>query len=102
MSVKFNTRTLNKGEALLPIGTVVRMGGVEPHIMIYGRKQSEVGGSDKVWDYVGCPYPQGHLSSETNIFFDHEHIHELLFKGMETEGEIELRKELDRLTAENL
>jgi hypothetical protein len=100
MAVRFNTTALHIGEDLLPIGSVVRMEGVEPNIMIYGRKQSGVGGGDRVWDYVGCPYPQGHLSPDTNLFFDHEHIRELIFKGLETAGEIELRKELQRLTAE--
>lgn len=47
-----------------------------------------------IWDYVACSYPQGHIGDETNVFFQHEQIVHVVFKGLETEGEIELRKRL--------
>jgi len=40
---------------------------------------------------VACPYPQGHLSDEMNILFNHENITEVIFKGFESEGELVLR-----------
>ncbi|MED2933074.1 DUF4176 domain-containing protein [Bacillus wiedmannii] len=61
-------------------------------LMIYGRKQQQA--DNKLWDYVSCPYPHGNLSKEYNVFFDHNQIIHLLFKGFETEDELELRSKL--------
>ncbi|MDI6678654.1 DUF4176 domain-containing protein [Bacillus wiedmannii] len=61
-------------------------------LMIYGRKQQQA--DNKLWDYVSCPYPHGNLSKEYNVFFNHNQIIHLLFKGFETEDELELRSEL--------
>lgn len=87
------TLNINKGKDLLPIGTVVMVGFVDQAVMIYGRKQQQAD-KDKIWDYVACPYPQGHLSDETNIFFNNEQIKQIIFKGFESEGEITLRQEI--------
>ncbi|PDZ44391.1 DUF4176 domain-containing protein [Bacillus wiedmannii] len=61
-------------------------------LMIYGRKQQQA--DNKLWDYVSCPYPHGNLSKEYNVFFNHNQIIHLLFKGFETEDELELRSKL--------
>src|SRR5699024_237850 len=87
------TLNINKGKDLLPIGTVVMVGFVDQAVMIYGRKQQQAD-KDKIWDYVACSYPQGHLSDETNIFFNNEQIKQIIFKGFESEGEITLRQEI--------
>ncbi|HLR54932.1 MAG TPA: DUF4176 domain-containing protein [Pseudogracilibacillus sp.] len=84
---------INKGNELVPIGTVVIVDFVEQAVMIYGRKQQQED-KNEIWDYVACPYPQGHLSDETNIFFNHDQIQQIIFKGFETEGEVTLRQEI--------
>jgi hypothetical protein len=84
---------IKKGNELLPIGTVVTLGFIEQAVMIYGRKQQQVG-QQKLWDYVACPYPQGHLSNETNVFFNHDQIKNIIFKGFESEGELILRHKI--------
>ncbi|PRT08298.1 hypothetical protein C6356_08075 [Bacillus wiedmannii] len=61
-------------------------------LMIYGRKQQQA--DNKLWDYVSCSYPHGNLSKEYNVFFNHNQIIHLLFKGFETEDELELRIKL--------
>ncbi|MBC6976300.1 DUF4176 domain-containing protein [Bacillus sp. Xin] len=38
----------------------------------------------------------GNLSKEYNVFFNHNQIAHLLFKGFETEGELELRDKLSK------
>ncbi|KMJ56588.1 hypothetical protein AB685_21100 [Bacillus sp. LL01] len=88
-----NSLTLRKEEELLPIGSVVLVNSLDQAVMVYGRKQEQLK-EEKIWDYVACPYPQGHISNETNVFFNHEHIKEVVFKGLETEGEVELRERL--------
>ncbi|WP_324295630.1 DUF4176 domain-containing protein [Rossellomorea vietnamensis] len=34
----------------------------------------------RVWEYIACPYPQGHISDETNVFFNHQQIKQVIFK----------------------
>jgi hypothetical protein len=81
------------GEDLLPIGSVVLVEGINQPLMVYGRKQQQVN-EDKMWDYVSCPYPHGNLSKDYNVFFNHNQIASLLFKGFETVEELELRNKL--------
>ena len=83
------------GNELLPIGSVVFVEEINQSLMIYGRKQQQ--SDNKLWDYVACPYPHGNLSKEYNVFFNHNQIVHLLFKGFETEDELELRKKLFEL-----
>jgi len=67
-----------------PIGTVVTLiDGIKP-LMIYGRAQKQKG-SDAIFDYVACLYPEGNLSSDFNIFFQHKDVGEVLFTGYQTE-----------------
>ncbi|WP_085993234.1 DUF4176 domain-containing protein [Oceanobacillus senegalensis] len=100
MEKDFNSLKIDKGTALLPIGSVVTLDIVGQAVMIYGRKQKQAN-NESIWDYVACPYPQGHISDDTNVFFNHDQIKDVVFKGLETEGEIKVRKELERLMADN-
>ncbi|WP_216830398.1 DUF4176 domain-containing protein [Alkalihalobacterium elongatum] len=95
MAKEINSLKLVVPTEFLPIGSVIKVDFIEQAIMIYGRKQQQAG-TDKVWDYVACPFPQGHISEETNVFIDHESIEEVVFKGLETEGELELRERLKK------
>ncbi|WP_223592662.1 DUF4176 domain-containing protein [Neobacillus bataviensis] len=93
MTNEINRLKLPKTEELLPIGTVVIVDPIQQAIMVYGRKQEQAG-TETTWDYVACPYPQGHLSEATNVFFNHDQIKEVIYKGLETEGEILFRERL--------
>ncbi|AZB41368.1 DUF4176 domain-containing protein [Bacillus sp. FJAT-42376] len=93
----FNALELETGRELLPIGSVVEIGLVQQALMIYGRKQEQENNENKVWDYVACPYPQGHIGQDTNVFFNHSQIEKLVFKGLETKGETALRSKLERM-----
>jgi hypothetical protein len=66
-----------------PVGTVVTLiNGTKP-IMIYGRLQQQ-GGTEKIFDYVACLYPEGHINNDYNIFFNNEEIAHVLFVGYQT------------------
>ncbi|MFC8053283.1 DUF4176 domain-containing protein [Bacillus cereus] len=80
-------------EKFLANGSIVLLKGGTKKIVIYGRKQGQVNGN-KMWDYVSCPYPHGNLSKEYNVFFNHNQIASLFFKGFETVEELELRNKL--------
>lgn len=85
------------GDEMLPIGTVVKVQSINQPLMIYGRVQKQ-GGTEKIWDYVAVPYPQGNISDDSNIFFNHDFITEVLHKGLETDEEIELREYLEEVS----
>ncbi|MTH53700.1 DUF4176 domain-containing protein [Bacillus mangrovi] len=103
MENNFESLNIPIGKELLPIGSIVKIENLEKLIMIYGRKQKQEG-NERIWDYVSCPYPEGHLNNDTNIFFNHSSIITIIFKGLETEGEIALRnyiKEQDKKADKN-
>lgn len=66
----------------LPIGSVVLLKESQKRIMIVGVKQKQVG-SDKVWDYSACLYPEGILSPDKLFLFDAEQIERLYFVGLQ-------------------
>ena len=73
-------------EKYLPVGTVVMLKNGKKRIMITGFacKTSE---SDKIYDYCGCLYPEGFISSDQNLLFDHEQIESISFIGLIDEEE---------------
>ena len=88
---------------LLPIGSVVLLQGAQKKIMIYGRIQIQQN-SDKIWDYIGCAYPEGNIRPENSYLFDHESIDTIYFIGYQDPEEFEFKKyleqELEKRTAE--
>ncbi len=63
-------------EKLLPLGSVVKLKGVERKVMIIGsiilvQKENE---DAKMFDYLGCLYPIGIMSEKTNLHFYNEYI----------------------------
>lgn len=84
-------KTLSKW-SWLPIGSVVTLKGYPHKVMIYGRLpirkyQDKI---DDTFDYVGCNYPIGHISSAYNVFFCKSEIEEILFIGYKDSEEMEL------------
>lgn len=78
-----------------PNGTIVVLKQGSKKIMIFGRKQiREI--DNLVYDYVGCLYPEGFLSSKLNVFFNERDVSEIIHKGFqdieETEYLAKLRK----------
>ena len=53
-------------EKFLPIGSVVKLKNGQKRLMITGFLQMEQGedGKKNIWDYSGCLYPEGMLTSE--------------------------------------
>jgi len=76
-----------------PIGTVVLLSGGTKPLMIYGRRQIH-GDSKKLWDYVACLYPEGNISPEYNVFFQHVEIEKVLYFGYITSSEEEIEPKL--------
>lgn len=79
----------------LPIGSVVILKDAKKRVMIYGRKV-KANGEDKIYDYLGCLYPEGALSSKDVILFDHSNIQMVYFIGFQDLEEIVFRQAINQ------
>jgi len=93
-------------ERFLPIGTVVLLKDATKELMItsycifptgtqYTKDGQEVQAEQKMYEYGGCPYPEGILDSNTINAFNHDQIEKILYMGYETEKQEELSKVLN-------
>lgn len=84
---------------LLPIGSVVQLKEAEKKLMIIGILQQN--GDGKNYDFMGCPYPEGVLNSESMYLFNHSDIKDVCFLGFDNvERQMfvkNLEKELSKL-----
>lgn len=71
-------------EKYLPIGTVVTLKNATKRIMIIGYLPV-VGENKEVYDYSACTYPEGLLSSDKTLAFNHSQIDNINFNGLEDE-----------------
>ena len=75
---------------LVPIGSVVLLNEAEKKLMIIGILQRN---GEEVFDYVGCPYPEGLLDSENLFLFNHKDIAEISYLGFDNiERQIFIKK----------
>lgn len=72
---------------LLPLGSVVLLKNGAKRLMICGRIQTKEG-SDKIFDYSACLYPEGLLGEESVFFFNDNDIDRLFFIGFQDEEEL--------------
>ena len=89
---------------LLPIGSIVLLKKGRKRLMIYGITpiDQEVG---KMYDYIGCLYPEGHIGEEYTYLFDHDSIETIDFLGyMDSEYQVFRSKveiELEKLEGDS-
>ena len=75
-------------EKYLPIGTVVLLKNAIKRIMIIGFCSRERNDSDsKIYDYCGCLYPEGLLTSDRALLFDHKKIEKIYHIGLSNDDE---------------
>ncbi|GLI83609.1 hypothetical protein ANABIO32_13030 [Rossellomorea marisflavi] len=79
---------------LLPIGTVVKLKKVDKPVMIYGRHQLQKK-TEKIFDYIAVPYPEGNLTEEFNVFFNRNLVDEVLHQGLISRAELLLREKVE-------
>lgn len=93
-----------KMDKYLPIGTVVLLEGGTKRLMITGFCSIPGDEPDKIYDYTGCLYPEGFISSNEIALFNHDQIKEIYNLGLvddeETKFKEELAEELDRIEQE--
>ena len=84
-------------EKYLPIGSVVLLKEAKKRVMVTGfvAQSNETG--DKVFDYMGCLYPEGIISSEQNLLFNHDQIDKIFYLGYSDEEEKDFKIKLNKL-----
>lgn len=72
-----------KIENLLPIGSVVRLADAKKKVVIMGIMPVKhmADGEDIIYDYLGVPYPEGYMTQDTGLLFNHDKIDETIFTG---------------------
>lgn len=85
----------------LPIGTVVMLKGGEKRAMITGFCSTAEDEPDKIYDYNGCLYPEGLLSSDQTLLFDHSQIDKIYHVGLSDQEDKEFKEKLKSMI-ENL
>ena len=80
ISVEYNE------DEFLPIGSVVLLEGGNKRIMICGRIQAQAG-SDIIYDYSACYYPEGIVDPKSMFFFNRDAIETVYFRGYEDQDE---------------
>lgn len=83
-----------KEEKLLPIGTVVLLKGGEKRILITGYYVIDTEKKDTIYDYCGCPFPEGVKDNKTALLFDREQVEKIFHLGYSDE---ESEKVIDRI-----
>lgn len=84
-------------EEFLPIGSVVLLKGGNKRIMICGRIQAQAG-SDVIYDYSACYYPEGIIDPTSMFFFNRDAIETVYHRGYEDQDELDYRHNvLDQL-----
>ena len=88
-------------EKYLPLGSVVLMKEAKKRVMItgYAVKAEELG--NKIWDYIGCLWPEGMISPDKNLLFDHKDIHKIFAIGYTDEEQKSFMRLLDKATMLN-
>lgn len=84
-------------EKYLPIGTVVMLAGGKKRVMITGFCAVQENNKEKIWDYSGCLYPEGFLTSNQTCLFDHGQIEKIHYLGLIDEEEKEFKTKLKEL-----
>ena len=83
---------------LIPIGSIVSLYKNNTKLMIVGYLQ-KTKEDDKVWDYAAVIYPNGFVSPNRMIVFDHIQVERTYYVGYMNLENIEFLKELDIKTS---
>lgn len=78
----------------LPIGSVVQLKENGKRVMIVGYYQYKMGEEEKIYDYVGCIYPEGFLAADQMVLFDHAQILHIYALGYQNSLQFAFREKL--------
>ncbi len=92
----------NVGEKFLPLGTVVMLKGASKRLMITGFCTMAAEEAEGVmYDYSGCMYPEGIISSDQTALFNHDQIDKIYHLGLVDQEEKDFKIKLNQLLYAN-
>ena len=86
-------------EKFLPIGTVVMLNGGSKRVMITGFCTIASDDNSTMYDYCGCLYPEGVVSSDKNLLFNHNQIAKIYALGYSDDEEKQFKVKLKEVLA---
>ena len=78
----------------LPVGTVVLLENGTKRVMINGFCTMDANKPDKIYDYSGVLFPEGSLSSDQTLLFDHNQIVRVDHYGLDDQEEKDFKVKL--------
>ena len=84
-------------EKYLPVGTVVLLQNGTKRVMINGFCAIDPKEPNKIYDYSGVLFPEGSLSSDQALLFDHAQIARVDHVGLQDDEEKEFKTKLTML-----
>ncbi len=78
----------------LPIGTVVLLKGGKKRVMVTGFCVVSEEKKDTAYDYCGCAYPEGVISSKQTLLFNNNQIEKIYYMGYSDAEEKEFKQKL--------
>ena len=82
-------------EKYLPVGTVVLLKDATKKVMIVGYFPMDE--KKEVYDYTACVYPEGILSPDKSLAFNHNQIKEIIHMGLEDAESKKINEELKKM-----
>ena len=81
----------------LPIGSIVLLKKSKKKVMVTGFLCKEQDKDSSLYDYIGCAFPEGIISSEMNLLFNNDDIDSVIFEGYKDEEENIFKDKLNKL-----
>lgn len=85
---------------VLPIGSVVLLKNSTKKLMIIGFAQISANDPNKVYDYVGCVFPEGFLGPDQTFLFDSYQIEKIYAVGYQDEEQMSFKVRIDEALTE--
>ena len=88
-----------KIEGLLPVGSIILLKEGNHRLMIIGYCQKLLSQPEKVYDYVGCLFPEGFISADRNYLFNRDQIDKIYHVGYQTDGQFSFVEKMEEAIA---
>lgn len=85
---------MNNNINFLPLGTVVLLKGGTKRLMITGYCAYDKSNKTKFYDYSGCLYPEGIISSDQLALFNNSQIEKVFFTGYSDDEDKQFKRKL--------
>lgn len=92
---------IEKYQKYLPIGSVVLLKDAKKRIMITGFCIIPKENDNQMFDYSGCLYPEGLISSDQTAVFNHDQIERIFCLGYSDEEEKQFKEKLIQEMSKN-